>query len=64
MHYCYQEKTTGAVLFLGEGNRCTTVIRRRELVLYCFQEKGSDALLFSGDGNRCCTVFRRKKQDS
>ena len=46
MHYCYQEKETGAVLFLGDWNRGTTVNRRRNLVLYCSQEKETRVLLF------------------
>ena len=50
---CPHENGTGALLFLGEGNRYTTVLRRRnwcstvlrirDLVLYCFQEKKSGA---------------------
>ena len=54
MLYCFQEKETGALLFSGEGNWCSTVFRRRELVLYCFQEKETGALLFS---NRRKMVF-------
>ena len=61
MHYCSQEKKTGAILFLGEVKRCTAVLRRRELVLNRFQEKGTGSLLFSGEGNWCTTVFRRRK---
>ena len=38
MHYCFQNKD-GALLYLGEGKRYTTVYRRRDLVLYCSQEK-------------------------
>ena len=57
MHNCFEEKETCALLFLGEGNECTTVIRRRKLVLYCFQEKGIGALLFSREGNRCSTLL-------
>ena len=49
MHYCSQEKGTGAFLFSGEGNCCSTVLRRKELVLYCSQEKGTGDLLFSGN---------------
>ena len=66
------EKETGALLFLGEGNRYSTVPKRRKLVLYCFQEnksgapsclqeKGTGALLISGERNWCSTVFRRRK---
>ena len=42
VHYCYQEKESGALL----------LSRRRKLVLYCscFREKGTGALLFSGEG--------------
>ena len=50
MLYCSQEKETGALPFLGEGNWCTTVLRIRKHVLYYFQEKGTGALLFSGKG--------------
>ena len=61
MFYCSQEKGKGALLFSGEGNWCSTVFRRREVVLYCFHKKETGALLFSGEGNRCSIVFRRKK---
>ena len=54
---CPHEKGTGAILFLGEGiwcstvlrrrNWCSTVLRRRDLVLYCSQEKKTGALLLS-----------------
>ena len=60
MHYCSQEEEIGALRFL-EGNKCTTVLRRRKQVLYCFQEKGSGALLFSGERNWCTTVLRRRE---
>ena len=36
MHYYSQEKKTGAILFLGDGKRYTTVLKRRKQVLYCF----------------------------
>ena len=59
MLYCSQEKATiallfsgnetVAILFSGERNWCSTVLRRRELVHYCSQEKGTVALLFSGN---------------
>ena len=49
MHYCSQEEEIGALRFL-EGNKCTTVLRRRKQVLYCFQEKGTGAQLFSEEG--------------
>ena len=53
--YCFQEKETGTlsttVHRIGEGNRCSTVLRRREKVLYCFQI----------EGNWYSTVLRRKK---
>ena len=52
VHYCSQEKETGALLFSGEGNWCSTVFTIRYLVLYCSQEKETGALLFS----------RRRKQ--
>ena len=70
MHYCSQEKEV-ALLYLGEGKRCSTVLRRRDLVLYCSQEKETGVLLFSGEdnmyttvireGNWCTTVLRRRK---
>ena len=69
---CPHEKGTGALLFLGQGNRyttvlrkrnwCSTVLRIRDLVLYWSQEKETGALLFSGEGKRCSTVFKRKEQ--
>ena len=60
--YYSQEKESGALLFSGEGNWCTTVLsgernwctivtRRRELVHNCYQEKETGAT----------TVFRRRK---
>ena len=72
MHYCSQEKETGALLFLGETNWSTFVLkeketgallfsRRRKLEHYCSQGEGTGALLFSGEGNWCSTVFRRDK---
>ena len=36
-----------ALLFSGEGNRCSTVLKK------------TSALLFSGEGNRCSTVLKR-----
>ena len=66
MLYCFQEKETGVVQFLGEGIWCTyhycSQDRKRKLVLYFFQEKGSGALLFSKKGKLCSTVFRRMEQ--
>ena len=52
MRYCYQEKRSGAQLFLREQNWCSTVLRRRRLVNYCSQE----------EGNLCSTahVFKRR----
>ena len=54
--YCSQEKETGTlsttVHRIGEGNRCFTVLNRREKVLYCF----------SGEGNWCSTVLRRRRK--
>ena len=40
---------------------CSTVFRRKKLVLYSFQEKETGTLLFSGKGNLCSTVFRRRE---
>ena len=48
MHYCSQEKGSGALLFVGKRNWCTTVLR----------EKESGALMLSAEGNWCYTVFR------
>ena len=53
VHYCYQEKKTGALLFSGEGNWCTSVLRRRKQVFYSFN--------FLREGIWCYTVLRRKK---
>ena len=48
--HCSQEKGSGALLFSGERNRCTTVLKEKETgaVHYCSQEKEKGALLFSG----------------
>ena len=58
MLYCSQEKETGAlsttVYRIGEGKMCSTVFRRKKLVLYSFQEKETGAILFS---NRRKLVF-------
>ena len=50
MLYCSQEKGSGALLFLGERNRCSIVFRRSEQVHYCSQKKETGTLLFSGEG--------------
>ena len=50
MHYFHQEKGTGALLFSGEGNRCSTAFRREQLY-YCFKDKETDALLFQEKGS-------------
>ena len=51
--YSFQEKGTGALsttdLRIVEGNKCSTVFRRREQVQYCSQEKETGALLLSGE---------------
>ena len=70
VHYCsheketgallFQEKKSGVLLFSREGNWCSIVFRRRDLVINFSQEKKSGALLFSGGGNRCSKVFRRE----
>ena len=60
VHYCSQEKE-GALLYLGEGKRCSIVFRRRDLVRYCSQEKEICVLLFSGEVNMCSIVFRRRE---
>ena len=74
MILCPHENGTGALLFLGEGNRnttvirkrnwCSTVLRIRDLVLYCSQEKETGALLFLGERNRCSTVLREENRDT
>ena len=72
---CLQEKGTGALLISGERNWCSTVFRRRKLVLYSFNEKGTGALsitvlmigegtsvvLFSRERNRCTAVLKDKE---
>ena len=60
VYYCFQDKE-GALLYLGERERCSTVYRRRDLVLYCSQEKETGELLFSGEGNMFSIVFRRRE---
>ena len=68
VHYCSQEKGTGALLIAGEGNWRSTVFRRKKLEHYCSQgeghwcttvvkEKETGVLLFSGEENRCSTVL-------
>ena len=52
MLYCSQEKETGALLFSGERNWCTTVFRKKKQVMYYSQEKETGALLLSGERNR------------
>ena len=39
MHYCSQRKKTGALLFLGEENMYTTVLRGRKLVPTIFRRR-------------------------
>jgi len=43
------ELVFGALLFSGEGNRWSTVLKR------------TGALLFSGEGNRCPTILKRSE---
>ena len=50
VHNCFQDKGSGALLFSGERNRCSTVFRRSEQVHYCSQKKETGALLFSEEG--------------
>ena len=47
--YCFRrrEQVSGALLFSREGNWCSTVFKRRYLVLYCSHGKETGALLFS-----------------
>ena len=42
--YCSQDKETCALLFSGQGNMCSTVLRTRKHVLYCSQEKETGTL--------------------
>ena len=51
VHYCSQEKGTGALLIAGEGNWCFTVSRRKKLEHYCSQ----------GDGHWCTNVLKEKE---
>ena len=46
---CFQDKETGALLFSGEGNWCSTFLRCSKQELYCFQKKK----------NWCSTVLWR-----
>ena len=65
MHYCFQEKGSGALLFSGEGT-CTGAqlsSKRRKLVLNCSsfdQEKGKVLYCF-GKGRWGRTVLKRKE---
>ena len=51
VHYCYQEKGTGALLIAGEGNWCFTVSRKKKLEHYCSQ----------GEGHWCTNVLKEDK---
>ena len=53
MLYCFQDKGSGALLFSGEGNWCTFVLKEKE--------PGALLLMFSGEGDWCSTVFRRRE---
>ena len=44
VQYCFQEKGTGAILFSGEGNRCSTL-------LTFLKEKETDAILLLEERN-------------
>ena len=44
MHNCSQAKETGALLFSGEGDWCSTVLGRRAMRLYCTLDNGSGAV--------------------
>ena len=63
VHYCYHKKETGALLvldkgshgallFSGEGDWCTTVLKETET--------GALLLMFSGEGDWCSTVLGRR----
>ena len=67
MHYCFQEKGSGALLFSGEGT-CTGALlssKRRKLVLNCSsfdQEKGKCSTVSGkGDGAVLYSVLKRKE---
>ena len=66
MHYCFQEKGSGALLFSGEGIWCTIVLSRRDLVHYCYQEKGTctnmDTLLMRRCSNINLNIEKRLTQ--
>ena len=50
MNYCSQEKGTGALMLLGEGNWCATVLKEKET--------GAPLLMFLlGEGNWYCIKF-------
>ena len=54
---------SGALLFSGYGNRCTSVLKRRKLkgsADCCSQEKEIGVFLYLGEGKKCSTVFRRR----
>ena len=38
-------------MFLGEGDWCSIVLKRRGLVLYCSRDKGDGAVLYSREQN-------------
>ena len=72
MHYCSQEKETGALLFLGEitgtilfpreGNWRFIVFRRINLVLKVVYKR-RDLVLYCSqrEGNWCTSVFKEKE---
>ena len=62
VHYCYQEEGNWCTTVLGEEYRCSTVFRRRDLVLKCSQEKETGALLLSRRTKLVlyCSCFQKK----
>ena len=65
------ELVFGALLFLGEGNRWCTVLKKTGALLFSWVEhrsstvlKRTGAVLFSGEGNRWSTVFMSRYRSS
>ena len=48
-------------MILGEGNWCSTDLRRRDMVFYCSQENETGALLFSKRRKLVLYCFQKKE---
>ena len=62
VHYCSQEKGTGALLIAGEGNWCSTVFRRKKLEPYCSQGEGHWCTTFLKEKDTGARLFSRERK--